>query len=224
MKRTGVAFGVIVLALVFAVAPSRRRGEEKRPLPQDYGKVVINNYSEKAGMSGVVFDHWWHRSKFTCRVCHVDIGFGMKAGATGIRAADNMKGFYCGTCHNGKTLSGKVFESCSKKFSPEDMKRCERCHSLGRNVKREHDFAAYTEKFPKERFGNGIDWEKAEADGIIKPADYIEGISIKNRPRHSEGLRLEPEGRGDARYHLLAQETHCLERMRRVPSRNIHRR
>jgi c(7)-type cytochrome triheme protein len=180
MKRTGVAFGVIVLALVFTVAAFAQTGvKKKRPMPQDYGKVVINNYSEKAGMSGVVFDHWFHRSKFTCRVCHVDIGFGMKVGTTGIRAADNMKGFYCGTCHNGKMFSGKAFESCSKKFSPEDMKRCERCHSLGRNVKREHDFAAYTEKFPKERFGNGIDWEKAEADGVIKPADYIEGISIK---------------------------------------------
>ena len=34
-------------------------------------------------------------------------------------------------------------------------------------------------KFPKERFGNGIDWEKAAVRGLIKPIDTIEGISIK---------------------------------------------
>jgi len=33
----------------------------------------------------VVFDHWLHRAKFTCRLCHVDIGFAMKAEATDIR-------------------------------------------------------------------------------------------------------------------------------------------
>ena len=36
-------------------------------------------------------------------------------------------------------------------------------------------------KFPKERFGNGIDWEKAEADGHIKPLDFLEGVSIPRK-------------------------------------------
>ena len=56
----------------------------------------------KPGMAPVVFDHWLHRKNFTCRLCHVDIGFGMTAGSTKIRAVDNMKGYYCGTCHNGR--------------------------------------------------------------------------------------------------------------------------
>ncbi|MFN3740381.1 MAG: orotidine 5'-phosphate decarboxylase / HUMPS family protein [Thermodesulfovibrionales bacterium] len=46
-------------------------------------------------------------------------------------------------------------------------------------VKKEYDFYKFTERFPKERFGNGIDWEKAEADGLVKPVDFIEGVSIK---------------------------------------------
>jgi c(7)-type cytochrome triheme protein len=32
---------------------------------------------------------------------------------------------------------------------------------------------------PKETFGNGINWEKAEVDGSIKLTDYLEGVSVK---------------------------------------------
>ncbi len=180
MKRL---FFIICLILVFTGLSLAQTGvKKKRPLPYDYGRVIINNYSEKEGLAPVVFDHWLHRAKFTCRLCHVDIGFGMKAGSTGIKASDNIKGYYCGTCHNGKMVSNnrKVFEACSK--DKEDIRRCERCHSMGKNVKKENDFNIFTEKLPKERFGNGINWEKAEADGFIKPVDFIEGISIK---RHS---------------------------------------
>lgn len=177
MNKIFFAVSAVLLAIIVAFTAFAQTGvKKKRPLPQDYGKVIINAYSEKAGLSGVAFDHWLHRSKFTCRLCHVDIGFGMKAGTTGIRATDNMKGYYCGTCHRE---GGKAFPSCSKKFDPEDMKRCERCHSVGRSPKREYDFTLYTVKFPKERFGNGINWEKTEADGLIKLTDIIEGTSIK---------------------------------------------
>jgi len=179
-------FFAIFLLLLFAGLTLAQTGvKKKRPLPYDYGKVIINNFSEKEGLAPVVFDHWLHRAKFTCRLCHVDIGFAMKAGATGIKSADNMKGYYCGTCHNGKMTHNnrKVFEACSKRSTQqEDVKRCERCHSMGKYVGREYDFGVFTEKLPKERFGNGINWEKAEADGFIKPIDFIEGISIK-RPQ-----------------------------------------
>jgi c(7)-type cytochrome triheme protein len=182
MKKAVLFSLVALLVLLITFGALAQTGvKKKRPLPQDYGKVLIDNVSEKAGLPGVEFDHWLHRSKFTCRLCHVDIGFAMKAGATGIRAADNMKGYYCGACHHGKPAAVKAFESCSKKFSPEDMKRCERCHSRGRNVKRESDFSVYTEKFPRERFGNGIDWEKTEVDGHVKLTDYLEGVSIKKQ-------------------------------------------
>ncbi len=177
---------LLLFVLAFSGITMAQGGmKKKRPMDFEYGRVVLNNYSEKAGLAPVVFDHWLHRSKFTCRLCHVDIGFGMKAGTTGIKAADNMSGYYCGACHNGKRVfsgSGRVFEACSKKISDDDGKRCERCHSLGKNVKREYDFAQYTGKFPKERFGNGINWEQAESTGAVKLVDFLEGVSIKRPP------------------------------------------
>lgn len=179
MKRTA-----LVLLLFFALADtlSAETGIfKKRPLPPEYGRVVINNYSEKEGLAPVVFDHWLHRINFTCRVCHVDVGFAMKAGATGIRAADNANGYYCGTCHNGKMpfKDRKVFESCTVKGVFSADKRCDRCHSFGKVVKKEYDFYVLTAGFPKERFGNGINWEKAEEDGYIKPVSHLESISPK---------------------------------------------
>ncbi|MDP3297567.1 MAG: cytochrome c3 family protein [Thermodesulfovibrionia bacterium] len=163
--------------------------KKKRPLPHEYGRVIIDNYKElwypvhlKEPSAPVVFDHWLHRARFTCRLCHIDIAFAMEASATGIRASDNKKGYYCGTCHNGKMVYNdrEVFASCSKNFQEEDVKRCVRCHSLGKNVKREYDFYTFTEKLPRGRFGNGIDWEKAEAEGLIKPIDFLEGVSIRS--------------------------------------------
>src|SRR5512135_3646016 len=90
-----------VMLLCAGVAFSQTGMKKKRPLPFEYGRVIMNNYSDKAGLAPVVFDHWLHRTKFTCRLCHVDIGFAMKSGATEIKASDNISGYYCGTCHNG---------------------------------------------------------------------------------------------------------------------------
>jgi len=182
MKRFIILIFILLVAVTIAFA-QEKGVKKKRPLSYDYGKAVINNFSEKSRMSPVVFDHWLHRAKFTCRLCHVDIGFGMKTGSTGIKAADNMNGLYCGTCHNGKMIvdAKKVFSSCSRGVSPENIKTCDRCHSAGKDVKKEYNFAEFTSKFPKERFGNGIDWEKTEKDGLIKLTDYIEGISISRK-------------------------------------------
>jgi c(7)-type cytochrome triheme protein len=179
-----VVLVVTLLLLCAGVTLAQVGVKKKRPLPEEYGRVVINNYSEKAGLAPVVFDHWLHRARFSCRLCHVDIAFAMKAGATSIRAADNMRGYYCGACHNGKmpVEDRKVFESCAKEQLPKDARRCERCHSLGRDVKREYDFTAFSKKLPKERFGNGIDWEKAEEMGLVKPAQFLEGVSVKRSP------------------------------------------
>jgi len=155
--------------------------KKKKQAPFDYGKEIINNYSEKAGLKPVQFDHWVHRSKFTCRLCHMDIGFSMKANESQIRAADNMRGYFCGTCHNGKMLYGgrAVFKACSRSFSKEEAKTCERCHRTGPNEARQAEFEKFVEKMPKERAGNGVDWEKAEELELIKLTNFIEGVSIK---------------------------------------------
>lgn len=191
---------VVVSVLVCAGVLFAETGVKKRrPLPYEYGQVVLNNYAEKAGMAPVVFDHWFHRSQFTCRVCHVDVGFMMKAGATGIQAAYNMQGYYCGTCHNGKMVykNRRVFGSCEDRKTARDTSRCDRCHSLGKKVERQYDFRTFTRKYPKERLGNGIDWEKAEAEGIISPMDFIEGISIeKNSLAVQKDFALNPKVEG----------------------------
>ncbi|MGC2061418.1 MAG: c(7)-type cytochrome triheme domain-containing protein [Thermodesulfovibrionales bacterium] len=210
MKRL---FFVIIMLIVSAGIVTAQGGvKKKRPLPYEFGREVINNYSEKAGLAPVVFDHWLHRAKFTCRLCHVDIGFAMKNGATGIKASDNISGFYCGSCHNGKMASDseKVFESCAKTTAPGDKTRCVRCHSLGKNVKMKYDFTEFTGRLPKGRFGNGIDWEKAEAENLVKPVDFLEGISIKRKSISAQkdfALETKIEGMPDI---IFSHKKHTL--------------
>jgi c(7)-type cytochrome triheme protein len=145
------------------------------PAPAALGRVVLDSYSSKAGLGPVTFDHWLHRSKYTCRVCHVDVGFAMKAKASGIQAKTNREDFHCGACHDGKKkLNGTViFASCSEAAPG---KECARCHSTQKEA-RKSDFATFTAKFP--RTGYGIDWEETEAEGLIKPVDFVEGLSVK---------------------------------------------
>ena len=173
MKKALFLTGLLVF--VIGVAFAQTGVKKRRPLPYEYGRVVINNYSKAAHLSPVVFDHWLHRAKFTCRVCHVDIGFGMTAESSDIRAADNINGYYCGSCHNGEI----AFSSCKDKPGKNDLKTCDRCHSLGKKVVHKYNFKEFVKGLPRERLGNGVDWEKAEDQGKIKPVDAIEGISIK---------------------------------------------
>ncbi len=165
--------------------------------PDRFGRVVINNYSAQAGIAPVVFDHWLHRALFTCRLCHVDVGFAMQGGATRISAATNGKGFHCGACHDGvRSFEGrKIFGSCSDTAAGEEKARCDRCHSLGKNVRKEYTFAAFMKRLPQKGLGNGADWEEAEIKGLIKPADFLEGISIKREPlRMDKDISIESRG------------------------------
>lgn len=173
MKRALLFTGMLLF--ISGIAFAETGVKKRRPRPYEYGRVVINNYSEASRISPVVFDHWLHRAKFTCRVCHVDIGFAMTAGGTDIRADDNINGYYCGSCHNGKT----AFFSCNADPAVKNSESCIRCHSLGKKVEKKYEFREFTEGWPRERFGNGIDWEKAEKQGIIAPVDFIAGVSIK---------------------------------------------
>jgi len=159
------------------------------PEPSQYGKVILDNHAA-TGPGPVVFDHWLHRSKFSCRLCHVDIGFAMQAKATGISAASNREGFHCGACHDGKhVFEGKtIFAACGD--TAED-KQCSRCHSLGKKEARKNDYKEFTARFPKGIYG--VNWEAAEKSGIIKPVDFIEGVSVKKAPMQSrEDFAVEP--------------------------------
>lgn len=171
MKKRGV---VVVLSLMvflvssFAVADTT--GTRRKKLkPHEFGNVVIDNFSKKNKIAPVVFQHWLHRAKYTCRVCHVDIGFAMKVGETGITEEDVQNGLYCGTCHNGKIA-----------FEP-NKQNCERCHSYEKNVRFKNDFYQFKKGLPRDRFGNRIDWIKAEDKNLISLQDYIEGVSFKRQ-------------------------------------------
>ncbi|GAB4348763.1 MAG: hypothetical protein Kow006_09800 [Gammaproteobacteria bacterium] len=67
----------------------------------EYGDVVINNFSDAAGMRPVIFPHWFHRIRFRCKVCHADLGFKFEAGGNQIDMLKIVDGEYCGACHNG---------------------------------------------------------------------------------------------------------------------------
>jgi len=175
MKKS-VLIMIFVLLVFTEITLSLPGLKQKRPRPNQYGQVILNNLSENEGIAPVVFDHWFHRLQYTCRVCHIDIGFSMETGASGVTASDNMDGYYCGTCHNGKD----AFPSCKKDVFPEIAAECQRCHSLNQDVKRKYDFHTVTKDLPRGRFGNGIDWEKAELANTIKLQDAIEGVSIKD--------------------------------------------
>jgi len=162
--------------------PTRAVGgvKKKKPLPFEYGRVTINNFSQQASMPAVIFNHWTHRNRYTCRLCHVDIGFAMAAGATKLHAADNMNGIYCGACHNGKMMTEpgrKLFAACAKEYTPEEYKGCVRCHRLEPSAALGEEFAKFLLNMPREKFGNGVNWEQAEREGKIKLIDYLEGIT-----------------------------------------------
>jgi c(7)-type cytochrome triheme protein len=176
-------WGVLFLVVSGLLGVSDKLSASTMVPPDEYGRVVIRNYSGRAGLAPVVFNHWLHRARFTCRLCHVDIGFAMEAGGTKIKAASNEKGYYCGSCHKGNFVfeDKKVFTACSTR--PEDAKdqRCDRCHSLDKKVKKEYEFLTFTEHLPKKGLGNGIDWEAAEEKGFIHLVDFLPGISVKRK-------------------------------------------
>lgn len=175
VRTLAVAALIVCASLMFAQGKGVKK---RRPLPHEFGNVVMNNLSEKNGVAPVVFRHWLHRSRFTCRLCHVDIGFAMQANGTQVREHDNRKGFYCGACHNGDVAFAGHFGAATAG----EEKICDRCHSSGKSVTPVPDFAVYTAEFPKGRFGNNVDWEAAELVGKIKLVDTLPGISVKRRP------------------------------------------
>jgi c(7)-type cytochrome triheme protein len=168
----------LVICLFFSLVYADTFGtKKKRQKPEEFGTIVLNNFSEKKSIGPVVFKHWLHRSKYTCRLCHVDIGFAMKAGDTGITENDNKNGMYCGACHNGK----EAFPAEERRSNGELKKNCDRCHSFGKKVEFKYDFYEFRKALPQERFGNGIDWIKAEDQKLVTLKDQIEGISIKRK-------------------------------------------
>jgi len=91
-RYVGFLFALLI-AVIAVTGPS--------PVEAEYGDIVINNYSDGAGMRPAVFPHWFHRIRFRCKVCHADLGFQFKAGGNDITMLKIIDGEFCGACHNG---------------------------------------------------------------------------------------------------------------------------
>jgi c(7)-type cytochrome triheme protein len=168
-----VVFSVVVIG----------NAEAARQKSHEYGNVVMDQYVKKGVKDSVIFRHWNHRAKHSCRLCHVDIEFSMQAGETGLLEDDNQDGRYCGVCHDGKeAFTIKKCEECHVKNS-KDLKDKNKA-----NKKKYHELK---KKLPKSRYGNKIDWTAADDQGLIKPKDYIEGISFEKK-QMMVNLRNEP--------------------------------
>ncbi len=168
-----LVFGLIIFFLSFSTAETRGRLKRTLP-PYEYGTIVMNQFSEKKGLEPVIFRHWSHRNRYTCRLCHIDLGFAMVRGGTPVQEEDNRNGQYCGACHNGKEA-----------FSVKDRGNCKRCHSpypVGLDQEAKRLFYKVTKTLPRGRFGNGVDWTKAEEMGKIKLIDTLDWYSFK-RPK-----------------------------------------
>ena len=126
-----------------------------------YGNVVMRAKSRKAGLPPVVFAHWSHRSRYTCRVCHQELGFSMRMGDTGITREQYLAGKFCGACHNGN-IAFTVADGPNA--------QCRKCH-MDSTKELEADFNRFAASLPMAPFGNGIDWSSALRDGIIEPVD-----------------------------------------------------
>lgn len=90
------------------------------PASAEYGDIVINNYSDGAGMRPAIFPHWFHRIRFRCKVCHADLGFKFQAGGNEINMVKIIDGQFCGACHNGEIAWS--------------VENCNLCHSAKPNT------------------------------------------------------------------------------------------
>ena len=168
MKNYGLLVVICILGIL-GMFPLDSNANAKKS--HEFGNVVLDEMVRNKGQMPVVFRHWNHRAKHSCRLCHVDIEFEMN-GTTEIMEEDNKDGRYCGTCHNGK----EVF----------DISECSKCHPKdakdAKNKERaaKRAFFAFKKNMPQSNYGNKIDWNKAEASGVVKVKDYIEGVSFES--------------------------------------------
>ncbi|MEA3465358.1 MAG: c(7)-type cytochrome triheme domain-containing protein [Thermodesulfobacteriota bacterium] len=131
------------------------------PLPtaDKYGDVVMDQCATAQGQKAVVFSHWSHRTRFSCRVCHFELDFAFVAGQSDINEEDMLDGDFCGACHDGSQAFGVTKQNCEK------------CHT-GNDIDRSKQFAQLQDKLwklPQGQYGNNINWTLAQQQGLIDP-------------------------------------------------------
>jgi len=150
--------------------------------PEKYGDVIFSERSLKNNVDPVVFSHRTHRTRYTCRVCHLELDFSMKKGESGVTREDYLDGRFCGACHNGKIAF------------PVDIDRdCDRCHvpidSKGQYTNK--DFAV--KGASQQKYGDGVNWVESLQTGVISPKTSLynkENSSSMPLPEHLKKERL----------------------------------
>lgn len=151
----------------------------KTPHPETYGNVIMDKSTKAAGgVKPVVFNHWSHRTKYACKVCHTDIGFPLSANTVDIKQSDIEGGKFCGACHDGKTAYGGI-----TLFGAKDCDKCHSSDSGGITPKggitplsaKKTLFDSTVKDLPKDHFGNMVNWAAALREGKIKPAFSLDG-------------------------------------------------
>lgn len=150
-----------MLLAAIALAIPMRFHLPPQPRREVYGNVMIDRATAGGAVKPVMFTHWTHRTRYTCRVCHLELDFSFQRNGTEITEEANRHGQYCGACHDGKVAFGHTPDNC------------DRCHS--------GDVAAADvgklDALPWSVFGNGVNWTRALATGAIKPVGSLTGDS-----------------------------------------------
>jgi c(7)-type cytochrome triheme protein len=172
------ALAAVLLSVPFAPASAGPPSFPEFPVPHRFGSVVLDNFSTAGRIAPVTFEHWRHRLLYTCRLCHVDVGFAMEAGATQISATTNRSSLHCGACHNGTTKhrGTAIFPSCSEAPERPPAAACARCHrpgGLGREA-----YEQFARKLPRDG-ADLIDWEEYDRIAFEQPADFVPGVSLR---------------------------------------------
>lgn len=160
-RKSSVVFLLLLMFGLLAVPQVRSSAYvlPELPEPKLYGNLLIDRTSSAHGVKSVSFSHWTHRTQFTCRVCHTELGFDMAVGVTEVSCDDIKQGRYCGACHNNILA-----------FGPED--NCAYCHNADLGFRSE-EFAAFSQDLPPDEFGNEIDWSEMMRRGRIQPRHYL---------------------------------------------------
>ena len=207
-----VILGLAALAAAFIILPApescRAASREELSkilqmlppdgLPARYGNVAMRNRSTKKGKDPVIFPHWLHRAKYTCRVCHLELDFSMPRGGTGITRGGNLAGRHCGACHDGRIA-----------FSVrQEDKACDRCHIADPKTL-DRRFKEFAEKMPRYNYGDTIDWEAAIEEGLIEPKNSLyEADTVMHLPEALETtFKLKSGSRAET---LFSHKKHVL--------------
>lgn len=147
--------------------------------PDEYGTLLLDRRASKHGQKPVLFSHWRHRVKFTCRVCHTELGISMQLNATSVGSDSHRPGRFCGACHNG-TLS----------FGHQD--NCTKCHT-GSIAEDSAALVLFRDGAPvRNSFGDGVNWVELLRRGTIKPLTTLQTEPKTFQPQKT--ITMETQG------------------------------